>query len=146
MEFPVIHLGQTIGRCTVTEEGLYWRIQCECEILTDDVERLYCGGRRLGVLERRGRRLFCSRRVSKSSMPRFEEGFSLSPNQNWQGHLLGQWVQCQREGETLLFPYREAEPCPCEPLICFFEIRDGFWRLPIREQWLTSAGDNSSCA
>ena len=148
MEFPVVHLGQTIGRCTVTEQGLYWVVECECEILSDRVERLYCGCDRVGVLERDGRILTCRRRISKASMPELPQAgiFSLSPYQNWQGQLLGQPIQCLRQGDTLLFPYMENEPCPCEPLICFFEIKDGFWRLPARPEWVSSAGDDPSCA
>ena len=146
MEFPVVHLGQTIGKCTVTDQGLYWLIECQCEILSDRVERLYYGDARLGVLEKQGKILTCRRRLSKASAPSFSGRFSLSPDEYWEGTLLGQQVKCRREGDTLLFPYETDQPCPCEPLICFFEIKDGFWRLPVRKEWLLSAGDDSSCA
>lgn len=145
MEFPVVHLGQTIGRCRVTDQGLYWSIDCECEILSDGVERLYCGDQRLGVLERSGSVLTCRRRVSKSSMPLLSQAFSLAPQENRTGFLLGKPVECQMEGEMLLFPYAADEPCPCEQLICFFEIKDGFWRLPVNEQWFSSVAENPSC-
>ncbi len=136
MEFPVVHLGQTIGKCKVTDQGLYWNIECECEILSDRVERLYCGDQRLGVLEKNGSVLTCRRRMSKASVPSLSQVFSLSPQENWKGTLLGKPIECRRAGDMLLFPYAAHEPCPCEPLICFFEIRDGFWRLPMHDQWL----------
>lgn len=146
MEYPVVHMGQTVGHCTVTEQGLYWLVECQCEILSDRVERLYCGPTRLGVLERDGRNLTCRRRVSKASVPELSGAFSLSPYDVWNGRLLQQPVQCRRQGDTLLFPYEADAPCPCEPLICFFEIKDGFWQLPARPEWLGSVGEDSSGA
>lgn len=143
MEFPVVHLGQTVGRCTVRDDGLYWQLECECQILSDRVERLYWGQERMGVLERNGGRLICNRRIAKSSVPELSAGFSLSPCDVWSGRLLDTPVQCIKQGDTLLFPYRPEEPCPCEPLICFFEVKDGYWQLPFR--W-ASAGDDPSGA
>ena len=145
MEFPVVHLGQTIGKCTVTDQGLYWYIECECEILSDGIERLYCGDRRLGVLERNGSVLTCNRRISKASAPSLSQVFSLSPQENRQGTLLGKSVECRREGDMLLFPYAADQPCPCEPLICFFEVKNGFWRLPMKDEWFSSVGEDTSC-
>ena len=144
MEFPIIHLGQTIGRCTLKDEGLYWQMHCECQVMSDRVERLYFGQQRMGVLERKGDRLVCHRRISKTSMPELTGVFSLSPYDVWQGRLLDAPIQCLKQGDVLLFPYREEEPCPCEPLICFFEIKDGFWRLPLRSQWV-SVGKDTPC-
>ncbi len=146
MEFPVVHLGQTIGSCTVTDDGLYWLIECCCEILSDGVERLYCGGNRIGVLEQNGRIVTCRKRISKTSLPEFPGMglFSLSPYEIWEGRLLNQPVQCLRDGDTLLFPYAADQPCPVEELICFFSVKEGFWRLPMEGQWLSS--DDASCA
>ena len=146
MEFPVVHLGQTIGSCTVTDDGLYWLVECRCEILSDGIERLYCGSSRIGVLERKGRIFTCRRRISKASLPEFtgEGVFSLSPYEIWDGRLLDEPVQCLREGNELLFPYASDQPCPVEELICFFSVRDGSWRLPICPEWLES--DDASCA
>jgi len=147
MEYPIIHQGQTVGCCTLSEQGLYWMLDCTCQILSDRVERLYCGTRRLGVLEREGDRLCCKRRLSKASTPELPPagGFlTLEPTEArepWSGTLLGQRVSCYREGNTLLFPYTAEEPCPCEPLICFFEVRDGFWRLPMQDEWLNEEPD-----
>ena len=144
MEFPVVHGGQTVGSCTVTDDGLYWLVECQCEILSDGVERLYCGNRRIDVLERRGKIFTCRRRISKASLPEFPGMgmFSTSPYEVWEGRVLGEPIQCLRDGDTLLFSYQEDGPCPVEALICFFSVRDGFWRLPA--QWLSS--DDASCA
>ena len=138
MEFPVVHLGQTIGSCSITDDGLYWNIACNCEILSDQVERLYWGSDRIGVLEQNGRTFTCRKRLSKASVPGFPENstFSLSPYQIWDGRLLGKRTQCIREGDELLFPYEEDQPCPCEALVCFFSVSNGFWRLPVRPEWI----------
>ncbi len=146
MEYPVIHMGQTVGHCTVTDQGLYWLVECCCEILSDRVERLYCGADRLAVLEQDGNTLTCRRMVSKKSVPALEQinQFSLSPYDVWNGRLLEQPIQCMRQEDVLLFPYRPEEPCPCEPLICFFEIKDGFWRLRLQPEWIGSVGEDSS--
>ena len=135
MDYPVIHQGRTVGTCSVRENGLYWELECTCELLSDKVERLYSGENRLGVLEREGERLACRRRLSKASVPQLPPpsgSFSLKPvpaRQPWQGTVMGQELSAIREGDTLLFPYDETKPCPCEPLICFFQIADGFWKL-----------------
>ena len=144
MEYPVVHLGQTIGKCTVTEEGLYWHIHCECEILSDQVERLYCGDRKLGVLEKNGRLFTCHRKISKASCPQLSDMFSLSPQEKPSKTLLGKPADYVRQGDMLLFPYMEDQPCPCEPLICFFEIKDGYWRLPAREEWVWTTSGRTS--
>ena len=136
MEFPVIAQGKTVGNCFLEDQGLYWQISCVCWLQSDRVERLYCCSDRVGVLMPQGRELVLNRRVSKASMPSIPpiNGiFSLEPvilPQSWEGKLAG--ISCCgfQLGDELLFPYGAAAPCPCEPLFCFFEIRDGFWRLP----------------
>ena len=145
MEFPIVHVGQTIGSCTVTDDGLYWLVECRCQIVSNEVERLYFGGCRIGVLERRGQDFICRRRISKASLPEFSTTgmFSLSPYEIWEGRVLDRPVQGFRDGEDLLFPYRSEEPCPVEELICFFTVRDGFWRLPLQSQWIAS--EDASC-
>ena len=135
MEYPVIANETVVGNCTLEEDGLYWRITCRCRPRSDRVERLYCGPVKLGVLLLEENLLILKKRVSKASMPILppESGvFSLDPMDAavpWEGELAG--VRCSgfRTGDTLLFPYDSRKPCPCEPLFCFFEIRDGFWRL-----------------
>lgn len=145
MDYPVIFEGRAVGNCTITEQGLYWSIDCSCQVLSDRIERLYCGQTRLGVLEREGNRLTCHRRLSKASVPDLppQSGvLTLAPTSfytPWQGKLLDYELSCFREGDTLLFPYDPLEPCPCEPLICFFEIRDGFWRLKLQPEWEVSS-------
>ena len=145
MDYPIIHEGRTVGNCSISEQGLYWIVEAGCEVLSDRVERLYCGERRLGVLEREGERLTCRRRISKSSAPELppKNGIlTLRPKPvrtPWQGELLGRALSGFLEGKELLFPYDREQPCPCEPLICFFSVKDGFWRLPLREEWLIGA-------
>ena len=142
MEYPVIHNGQEIGCCQLTEQGLYWNLECSCAVVSDRVERIYCGTRRMGVLEREGERLHCRRRLSRASTPELPPSsgvFTLVPVESyspWSGRILGKEISGFRDGNTLLFPYDPDQPCPCEPLICFFEIKDNFWRLPIHEEWL----------
>lgn len=142
MEFPVILDEKTVGTCVLEEAGLYWMVQARCALLSDRVERLYSGIRRIGVLEREGDSLVLRRRISRSSCPELppKNGvFSLRPMetaQPWSGAVLGQELTGFRLGDTLLFPYDASKPCPCEPLFCFFAIKDGFWRLqlPAQEQ------------
>ena len=136
MEYPVVHQGETVGNCIITEQGLYWYVDCTCRVLSDRIERLYCGTKRLGVLEREGENLTCRRRLSKASTPELPPKSGIltltpeEPRTVWQGTLLGQELTGFQEGDHLLFPYDETKPCPCEPLICFFEVKDGFWRIP----------------
>lgn len=143
MEYPVVYEGCPVGSCTVVEDGLYWIVDCTCELCSGQVERLYSGSRRIDVLEQKGNRLVCRKRVSKASAPELLPAsgvFSLSPERTyapWEGSLLGQPAKGFRDRDLLLFPYSQDQPCPCEPLICFFEIRDGFWRLPAKDEWLT---------
>ena len=137
MEFPIIFDGKTVGNGVLEELGLYWTVEAHCEVISDRVERLYCGTKRLGVLEREGDELTLRRRVSKAAFPELPPRsgvFSLRPTeepQPWSGNVLGYELSGFRLGDTLLFPYDEAKPCPCEPLFCFFEIQNGFWRLPM---------------
>lgn len=137
MEFPVVLDGVKVGNCVLEDQGLYWEINCRCRVLSDRVERLYCGGRRLGVLLPEGDRLVLRRRMSKISVPELppQSGvLSLAPAEGpvpWKGTVLGYELEGFRLGNTILFPYDEAKPCPCEALFCFFEIRDGFWRLEL---------------
>ena len=142
IEYPVVLDGHEIGACTIQEQGLYWLLECRCRLRSERVERLYCGNTRLAVLEQQGDRLVCSRRVSKRSFPELPPRsgmFSLKPMEMytpWEGELLGRTCRGFRNGDTLLFPYDPDQPCPCEPLICFFSVQDGFWQLPVREEWM----------
>ncbi len=138
MEFPVLSHGRAVGVCTLTEQGLYWQVDCRCQVLSDRIERLWCGDKRLGVLEREGENLTCHRRVSKASFPQLPpQGgyFTLEREELWRGKVAGCPVEALRRGDTLLFPYDREKPCPCEPLICFFTVRDGFWELPLYGTW-----------
>ena len=141
MKFPVYFDGCEVGSCSVLDQGLYWMIDCACSFRSDHVERLYCGSNRLAVLEQSGDQLVCRRRLSKRSNPEIPPGngyFSLrpvKPYEPWDGELLGKKYRGFRTEDTLLFPYHADQPCPCEPLICFFSVKDGFWQLPLREEW-----------
>lgn len=137
MEFPVVLDGTQVGRCELYEEGLYWRVKCETEILSDRVERLYCGTARLGVLEKENNALVLRRRLSRAAYPMLppKSGvLTLRPVEQpvaWEGYVLDQYLRGFRREDTIVFPYDPNGPCPCEPLICFFSIKDGFWQLPI---------------
>ena len=137
MDIPIVLEGKTVGNCCLEERGLYWSIQARCGLLSDRVERLYCGSRRLGVLEREGDGLTLRRQVSKSAYPELppKSGvLSLRPTEEvrpWSGQVFGHTLTGFQLGDMILFPYDENAPCPCEPLFCFFEIKDGFWRLPL---------------
>lgn len=150
MEFPVKLHDKTIGTCSIEEEGLYWQISCRCDAFSDRVERLYIGEKKLGVLEKCGNYLVMNRRVSKTSHPELPPSdgiFTLHPvspaaseethNEDadvlplWEGTIKGHALKGVKKGEQLLIPYKENEPCPCEPLLCLFQIEDGFWKIPI---------------
>lgn len=143
MDFPVIAKGKTVGSCNVREQGLYWLLDCRCELFSDRVERLYCGTVRLGVLLRDGEELVLRKRLSKSAHPQLPPTsgiFTIEPveqAENWEGELWGHRLSGIRSGEYLLFPYEETKPCPCEALFCFFEIKDGFWRIPLNKNEAT---------
>lgn len=140
MEYPVIYNGEEIGRCVLRDLGLYWELLCRCQAVSDQVERLYCGEEKLGVLQPSGGELALKRWISKASCPALppEDGqFSLSPAPAWTpwtGRILGYDAPqglSRRDGtgETLQFPYDPDGPCPCPPLFCLFSVEDGFWRL-----------------
>lgn len=137
MEFPVTMEDRVVGSCALTDQGLYWQIDCICDVVSDRVERLYCGTVKLGVLLLEGEKFVLRRRVSKASVPQLppKSGvLTLAPVeelQPWQGQVLGCELSGFRLGNMLLFPYEGQKPCPCEPLFCFMEIRGGFWRLPL---------------
>lgn len=147
MEFPVLMHEEPVGTCNLEEVGLYWRINCKCNVLSDRIERLYVGERKLGVLEKEDNFLTLRKTISKSSCPELppESGkFYLHPQikvqfpvqgmDEWEGEILGHSLKGYRESEYILFPYDQDGPCPCEPLMCYFEIKDGFWRLPLHPQ------------
>ena len=158
MELPVMMHDETVGTCTLEEMGLYWRIRCDCKLLSDRVERLYAGERSLGVLEKEGCRLTLSRRLSKSSCPELppesgvltlhpvkpqqpepelpESGLDAPQLEPWEGEVQGYPLRGFFEDDCVLFPYDENGPCPCEPLFCFFEVKDGYWRLPLKNDCL----------
>ena len=136
MELPIIFDEKTVGNCHLEEQGLYWYLEATCEVLSDRVERLYCGCRRLGVLEREGEHLCLRRRISKQSYPELPPTNGIlslrpvAPAEPWSGLVLGQQLHGFRRKDLLLFPYDREKPCPCEPLFCFFEIQNGFWQIP----------------
>lgn len=155
MELPVMMHDEIVGTCDLEELGLYWNLNCKCKIISDRVERLYVGEKKLGVLEKMDDCLCVKRMLSKASCPELppqrgyftlhpeipevpmeeecqvKETEQLQEDELWEGEILGYWLKGKRVGDTLLFPYDEAQPCPCEALMCFFEVRDGFWRLPL---------------
>lgn len=146
MDLPVKLHNVIVGKCSLEEKGLYWSLQCRCELVSDKVERLYVGEKKLGVLEKDGDTLFVKRMVSKSSYPELppqrgyltlhpqtEEMIENETKQTWEGDIMGNHLVGIRDGDEVLFPYDPTQPCPCEPLVCFFEIRDGFWRIPIKQ-------------
>lgn len=132
MEYPVLDQGKIVGCAELEQQGLYWVLTCSCELCSEHVERLYSGQRSLAVLERSAGGLSCRRRLSRASTPELppQSGcLTLRPYELWQGELAGVLLAGLRDGAALLFPYDRAKPCPCEPLVCFFEIVDGFWRI-----------------
>jgi len=145
MELPVMMHGKNVGCCVLQESGLYWELQCRCDLVSDLVERIYVGEKKLGVLEKYENKLCMNKRVSKSSCPELppvKGYFTLHPeveeqpehsceDEIWEGEILGYHLKGKRDGEWLLFPYDESEPCPCEPLLCYFEVKDGYWRIPV---------------
>ena len=139
MEYPVMVKGKPVGNCFVEEQGLYWKLDCRCKLFSDTVERLYCETVRLGVLLRDGDELVLQKRLSKSGFPQFPPTggiFTVEPVEQleiWQGELWGHSLSGIRVGNRLLVPYEETKPCPCEALFCFFEIKDGFWQLPLNQ-------------
>ena len=139
MEYPVIEKRKNVGICHVEEQGLYWKLDCRCSLFSDRVERLYSGTVRLGVLLRDGDQLVLQKRLSKSSFPQLlptSGVFTVEPVEQpdlWHGELWGHSLSGIRVGDRLLFPYEETKPCPCEALFCFFEIKDGFWQLPLNQ-------------
>ena len=139
MEYPVVLEGKTVGSCVIEDQGLYWWLLCSCQRVSNRVERLYCGKKSVGVLLLEEDRLVLRRRLSKTSMPEFPPVsgvFSLralSEAVSWSGTVLGYHLEGIRLDDILLFPYFADQPCPCEPLFCFFAIEDGFWKLDLNK-------------
>lgn len=137
MDYPVILENEPVGECRLEEQGLYWALDCRCRLISNLVERLYCGTTRLGVLEKENGRLTLRRRLSRAAYPMLppKSGvLTLRPVEEpepWEGWVLDQYLRGVRRGDLLLFPYDSNAPCPCEPLLCFFTIRGGFWQLPL---------------
>jgi len=147
MEFPVMLHENKVGTCTLMDGGLYWQLHCRCDLVSDRVERLYVGERKLGVLEKEADELTMKRSVSKASCPELppEHGyFTLYPEVKQEPEpektteevlteveVHGHKLKGRLEENCLIFPYDQGQPCPCEPLLCFFEVRDGYWRLPL---------------
>lgn len=140
MEYPVIVKEKTVGSCVLEEQGLYWVVRCSCAYPSEQVERLYCGDRKVGVLEPDGDRLTLCKKLSRSAWPELPPSsgaFSLTPSAQplpWKGEVLEIALEGLRRGDALLFPYDPRRPCPCEPLFCFFTIEDGFWKLPLTKK------------
>lgn len=142
MEFDVLSEGRTVGKCTLQEQGLYWELSCLCEGEFSQIRRLYWNGRCLGVLEQNGKELTLQRRFSKASAPELPHCGrlpTLEPEQQWQGKVLDcQVPSCLRTwketGSVLSFPFSGDSPCPCLPLLCFFEVKDGQWLLHLDEE------------
>ena len=148
MELSIMNDQEKVGTCMLKDEGLYWYLQCDCRVLSDRIERLYATERNLGVLEKEGNCLTLRRRISKSSCPELppksgvltlhpvkpqlpqQETQEETP-QLWEGEVHGYSLKGYLKDDCILFPYDENEPCPCEPLFCFFEVKDGYWQLPL---------------
>ena len=109
MDYPIVLDGKTVGNCRVKEQGLYWFLEAVCPLLSDRIERLYSGGRRLGVLEREGDLLVLRRRVSRASYPELPPVngvLSLRPTEQaalWSGTILDQPLTGFQQGEYVLF-------------------------------------------
>ena len=139
MELNVMLHEKVVGTCTLEEMGLYWILACRCDILSDRIERLYAGERKLGVLEKEGDCLTLKRRLSKSSCPELPPKSGVltlhpvkeeTPLVPWEGTVEGYELKGFEKGDYILFPYDPDGPCPCEPLFCFFQIKGGYWHLP----------------
>lgn len=49
-KFDVTHDGQSVGSVEVKQEGLYCHIICRCRMVGQEIQRLYAGGEKIGVL------------------------------------------------------------------------------------------------
>lgn len=151
MDLSVMLHGETVGTCTLEEDGLYWQLQCRCSLCSEKIERLYAGEKNLGVLEKKDGALMLRRRVSKASCPELppqsgmlalhpikpKEPAPEAPSpEPWEGTVQGYPLKGFFKDGCAVFPYDENAPCPCEPLLCFFEVRDGYWHLPIKNDCL----------
>ncbi len=141
MKWEVLYHDRPVGWCDLQEDGLYWKLTCRCQAVSGRIERLYWNGRCLGVLERQGEQLTLERRFSKVSAPGIPSETrlpTLEREELWQGSVLDcPMPPCIRTwknyGSLLSFPFSDASPCPCPPLVCFFTVRDGFWLMKLDE-------------
>jgi len=138
LEYPVIADGISVGTCQIEDLGLYWEVRCNCRCISDRVERLYCGKKVIGVLLLDEGRLVLRRRLSKVSVPELppQNGLfslrALPDVAQWSGSVFGHDLDGIKVEDDLCFPYYSDQPCPCEPLICFFKIDNGFWKLNLK--------------
>lgn len=141
MKWNVVSENRTVGWCELQEDGLYWKLHCSCQAVSDHIQRLYWNGRCLGVLERQGELLVLQRRFSKASAPDLPPENrlpTLEPEERWRGNVMDcQVPDCVRTwknyGSLLSFPFSDTSPCPCPPLVCFLTVRDGFWLMKLDE-------------
>lgn len=125
-EIPVLHNGKTVGRATVTREGLYHRVCCDCDAISTEVLRAYgsMDGQDLllGVLMPQNGRLYLEKRVACSAFPMEQLatvtiGGAPGTWRPWCGDLGPLRVEeaqiRQYKGKTMLaLPYHHGEPVP----------------------------------
>lgn len=129
-QIPVQYGGRTIGQAAVAREGLYHRVRCDCDAVSEEVLRAYgtVDGQEmlLGVLMPEDGRLTLERRFACSSFPleRLETvtiGGAPGTWQPWHGALGGvsaEGMTRQVNGRTLLaLPYHHGEPVDYLPVL-----------------------------
>ena len=140
MEFAVNYCGKKVGRCSVWDRGLYWKIECSFTMEAHKPMRLFGGGRSLGLPVRWGEKWCLDKTLSKSSAPGFppEDGvfyiFDAEPAEIMvHGYRMSGYPD-QSEGQLLFrIPGPADDPHPCMALVCFFSYQDGFWTLKLNE-------------
>lgn len=128
--FDLEYEGEPCGRASVSQEGLYMTVDCDCAPVTDQVVRVYLPTEGelccLGVLAPEGKRLRLTRRfpVSRFPKPPFETavvsqtGELWSP---WSGETGGVQIDgalSRKEGgmRVVALPWSEGEPFAWMPL------------------------------
>lgn len=77
--------GETVGTCSLQEQGLYYRVQCRCSMITNGICRLkmQCGEQSLdlGIMVPEEGALCLNRSIPAKKLPRGQLQFALQSEQ-----------------------------------------------------------------
>ncbi|MBQ1264819.1 MAG: hypothetical protein IIY04_05305 [Oscillospiraceae bacterium] len=148
MDVAIMHEGMRVGTAQISQEGLYWNVDCACIIDSKDVHRLWAHTKkdavRLGVLMPEGLQLRLTKRLPVSAVC-FTEECVITTEQSQLPPFCGKVGDYEIEDayllendgkRTLCIPYRNEAFLLME-YICFFRLEHHggrrFWMAELDE-------------